>query len=370
MTDASFSIDSHNTECTLHISGDWHLGKTPEGTAIYTNIPNDCKKITISTTEVGTWDSSLAIELLQLVRWCADKKINLNTSAAPEGIQQLLSLAIAVPSYESNTNENPNGFVEKLHQRIENLGGEVRATFIFIGATALAFQQWLLGKAKTRRSDLLFFIDQAGPKALPIVTLISLSVGMILAYLGSVQLRQLGAQVYVANLVSIGMVREMGALMTAIIIAGRTGAAYAAQLGTMQVNEEIDALKTMGISSMEFLVLPRLLALIFIMPLLCIYADLIGMAGGALIALGMDVSFNQYILQTQGAVDWADIFIGLFKSMIFGILIATAGCQAGLNCGRSSTAVGVATTNAVVKAIVYLVMADAAFNVLFDKLGI
>jgi phospholipid/cholesterol/gamma-HCH transport system permease protein len=183
-------------------------------------------------------------------------------------------------------------------------------------------------------------------------------------------LRQLGAQVYVADLVSLGMVREMGALMTAVIMAGRTGAAYAAQLGTMQVNEEIDALKVMGISSMEFLVLPRLLALVFIMPLLCIYADIIGMAGGALIASSMDVSFTQYILQTQDAVDWLDISTGLIKSLFFGILIAIAGCQAGLNCGRNSTAVGMATTSAVVKAIVYLVVADAAFNILYDKLGI
>jgi phospholipid/cholesterol/gamma-HCH transport system permease protein len=263
-----------------------------------------------------------------------------------------------------------NRFFSRFYKTLEALGQEVSATLIFIGASAIAVKQWLLHKAKTRRSDIQFFIEQAGPKALPIVTLISVSVGMILAYLGSVQLRQLGAQVYVANLVSIGMVREMGALMTGIIVAGRTGAAYAAQLGTMQVNEEIDALKTMGVSSMEFLVIPRLLALIFVMPLLCIYADIIGIAGGALIGLGMDVSFNQYILQTKGAVDWVDIVTGLYKSIIFGILIAVAGCQAGLACGRSSTAVGVATTTAVVRAIVYLVLADAAFNVLFDKLGI
>lgn len=370
MTDASFRIESHTSPCKLFLSGDWHLGNVPASTTICEDIPSNCTHLSILTTELGTWDSSLAIELLQLVNWCADKNIQVDTSAASEGIQQLLGLATAIPSYETNTDQDSKSFAIRLHQRIENLGAEVTATFIFIGSVVLALMQWLRGKAKTRRSDIQFFIDQAGPKALPIVTLISLSVGMILAYLGSVQLRQLGAQVYVANLVSIGMVREMGSLMTAIIISGRTGAAYAAQLGTMQVNEEIDALKTMGISSMEFLVLPRLLALIFIMPLLCIYADVIGMAGGAIVALGMDVSFNQYILQTQGAVDWIDIFIGLFKSIMFGILIASAGCQAGLNCGRSSTAVGVATTSAVVKAIVYLVMADAALNVLFDKLEI
>ncbi len=260
--------------------------------------------------------------------------------------------------------------ISSLQHNLDEIAQGIRASCIFIGGVALAFKQFLSGKATTRRCDIQFFVLHAGPKALPIVALISISVGMILAYLGSVQLRQLGAQVYVANLVSIGIVREMGALMTAIIMAGHTGAAYAAQLGTMQVNEELDALKTMGVSHLEFLVLPRMLALIFVMPLLCIYADIIGIAGGALIASGMDVGLHTFIVQTRSAIDVADILIGLFKSLVFGILIASAGCQAGLNCGRNSNAVGLATTSAVVKAIVSVVLADSAFNVLFDKLGI
>lgn len=370
MTDASFLIALQSEHCTVQLCGDWQLGKAPAGVTLSDALAPNCKTVVITTEKIGDWDSSLVIFLLHVVRWCHMQQITLDTSAIPEGLQKLLTLATDVPAYETSPTTAAKGFIARLKHLLESLGDEVRDTLIFVGSAALAFKQWLGGKAKTQRSDLKFFIHQAGPKALPIVTLISISVGMILAYLGSVQLRQLGAQVYVANLVTIGMVREMGALMTAIIVAGRTGAAYAAQLGTMQVNEEIDALKTMGISSMEFLVLPRLLALVFIMPLLCIYADIIGMAGGALIALGMDVSFNQYILQTQGAVDWVDVFTGLYKSVVFGILIAVAGCQAGLNCGRSSTAVGEGTTNAVVRAIVYLVIADAAFNVLFDKLGI
>lgn len=370
MNEATFDFTRKDDACSLNLSGNWQFGTTPEGASVCAAIPEGCKMLNVDAANLGAWDSSLIMVLLQLERWCAEKKIPFDMSTTPEGVQQLVNLTMAVPRHESSVKKKQENFFDRLHKKIENIGQAVSATFIFIGGATLAFKRWLQGKAKTRRSDIQLFIDQAGPKALPIVTLISLSVGMILAYLGSVQLRQLGAQVYVANLVSIGVVREMGALMTAIIVAGRTGAAYAAQLGTMQANEEIDALKTMGISSMEFLVLPRMLALIFIMPLLCIFADVIGMAGGALIASGMDVSFHQYILQTRGAIDWVDIFIGLFKSIVFGILIATAGCQEGLNCGRSSTAVGIATTNAVVKAIVYLLMADAAFNVLFDKLGI
>ncbi|MDO8342757.1 MAG: ABC transporter permease [Cellvibrio sp.] len=354
----------------LHLCGEWQLGHTPDGESLYADIPAECKSITLITDELKHWDSSLAVVLLQLARWCEQKQITLDASNTPETLQQLLNLATAIPVYQPGPNTDKMSWLAQRQKTITALGDSFARTLTFIGDVSLAFIHWVQGNAKTRRQDIFFFIDQVGPRALAIVTLIALLVGMILAYLGSVQLRQLGAQVYVADLVAIGMVREMGALMTAVIMAGRTGAAYAAQLGTMQVNEEIDALKTMGISAMEFLVLPRLLALVFIMPLLCIYADVIGIFGGALVAVSMDVSFSQYILQTQGAVDLMDIMSGLIKSVFFGILIAIAGCQAGIECGRNSDAVGMAATNAVVRAIVYLVVADAAFNILYDKLGI
>jgi phospholipid/cholesterol/gamma-HCH transport system permease protein len=166
------------------------------------------------------------------------------------------------------------------------------------------------------------------------------------------------------------MLREMGALMTAVVMAGRTGAAYAAQLGTMQTNEEIDAIVTLGISPMEFLVMPRMLALILIMPLLCLYANFIGILGGALVAAGMDVSFVQFLQQMKGVLSFEHLSVGLFKSLVFAVLIATAGCRAGMQCGRSSAAVGQAATNAVVVSIVYLIVADASFNILFQKIGI
>jgi phospholipid/cholesterol/gamma-HCH transport system permease protein len=370
MTAASFTAESHAGQCTLTLDGEWRLGQSPDGADISAAIPADSTSVTLSTVNLGSWDSSLAIALLQVARWCEAQNIELDAQATPEGLQQLLGLATGVPAHRPEIKPQTTGFIHSLRNSARSQWHGLRDTLIFIGETCLALGKWFTGNAKTRRSDILFFIDQAGPKALAIVTLISLLVGMILAYLGSVQLRQLGAQVYVADLVAIGMVREMGALMTAVIMAGRTGAAYAAQIGTMQVNDEVDALRVMGISSIEFLVLPRLLALVFIMPLLCIYADIIGMVGGAAIAASMDVSITSYVLQTRDAVDWLDISTGLIKSLFFGILIAIAGCQAGLNCGRNSNAVGMAATNAVVRAIVYLVVADAAFNILYDKLGI
>lgn len=373
MTHSNFHIQQSNTEdaaaCLLQLTGDWQLGQTPDGATLCAEIPASVVTVRLLADELGKWDSSLAIALTQVARHCENNNINLETDLLPEGLQQLLTLASGVPAFQSES-EVHGGFGEQLKAILQTQWQSFYETLVFVGDTGLALERWFTGKAKTRKQDIAFYLVQTGPQALAIVTLIAVLVGMILAYLGSVQLRQLGAQVYVANLVGLGMVREMGPLMTAVIMAGRTGAAYAAQLGTMQVNEEIDALKTMGVSSMEFLVVPRVLALVMVMPLLVIYANVVGMVGGAMVATTMDVSISQYILQIQKSVDWLHISTGLIKSVFFGLLIAIAGCQAGLSCGRNSDAVGMAATHAVVRAIVYLVVADAAFNILYFKLGI
>jgi phospholipid/cholesterol/gamma-HCH transport system permease protein len=180
-----------------------------------------------------------------------------------------------------------------------------------------------------------------------------------------------GAEIFVADLVGIAMVRVMGAIMTGIIMAGRTGASFAAQLGTMQVNEEIDALKTMGISPMEFLVLPRMLALMLMMPLLCLYADLMGILGGMIVGVSMlDLGVVQYYAETTRAVGLTNLWIGLFHSMVFGVLVALAGCMRGMQCGRSASAVGNATTSAVVTGIVSIVVATAIITMLCEVIGI
>jgi phospholipid/cholesterol/gamma-HCH transport system permease protein len=241
----------------------------------------------------------------------------------------------------------------------------------FIGEAFLAFIKLLVGKARFRRSELFLIIQECGAQALPIVSLISFLVGLILAFVGAVQLKMFGAQIYVADLVGIAMAREMGAMMTGIIMAGRTGASFAAQLGTMEVNEEIDALKTMGISPMEFLVLPRMLALVIMMPLLCLYADLVGILGGVFVGVSMlDLSFSQYFTQTLAALDLTDFGIGIFKSAIYGVLIALSGCLRGIQCGRSASAVGVAATSAVVTAIVAIIVSNGIFAVITNMLGI
>jgi phospholipid/cholesterol/gamma-HCH transport system permease protein len=234
----------------------------------------------------------------------------------------------------------------------------------------LALARLARGRARMRRMDLALVVQQVGADALPIVALIGVLVGMILAFIGGVQLSLFGAEIYVANLVALGMAREMGAMMAAIIMAGRTGAAFAAELGTMQVNEEIDALRTLGISPMEFLVLPRLLGLAMMMPLLAVYADLFGILGGGIVGVGLfGISPEIYWQQSLQFVTLGDFSGGLFKALVFGIVVAVAGCMRGLRSGRDAAAVGASTTAAVVSGIVGVIVGDSILNLVYHALG-
>ena len=330
------------------------------------------KLVLLQAHDLAGWDSRLPAYLLKIIDDCQTRHIEVDASGLPEGIQALLKLARAVPERAGarRTTQQKSTLAE-IGKTVLNGLKDAKGLLAFIGETLLAFATLIRGKARFRSVDLFICIQDAGPSALPIVTLISLLVGLILAFVGAVQLAMFGAQIYIADLVGLGTVREMGALMTAVIMSGRTGAAYAAQLGTMNVNSEIDALKTMGISPMEFLVLPRMLALILMMPLLCLYADLMGMLGGALVTVSaFDVSLIQYYNETQKAVDLTDFGIGLFKSLVFAALVATAGCMRGMQCGRSASAVGDAATAAVVNSIVYIVVADSVITLICDRLGI
>ena len=319
------------------------------------------------------WDSRFLAFLKSFQILCARHQSNINISTLPQEIQQLFALSNAVPEHRPAAPQKKPLF-SVLHRTFsktgKNAGNELVDFLAFTGEIYLSFFRWIMGKGSARKADIFSFCHQAGPSALAIITLQSVLVGMILAYLGMVQLSKFGAEVYISNLVAVGMVREMGALMTAIVMAGRTGAAYAAQLGTMQVNEEIDALTTLGINPVDYLVLPRTLALVITMPLLCLYSNILGMIGGGLVATGMDVTWRMYIYQLLDAITLIDVATGAFKGLVFAELIAIAGCRAGLACGRSSAAVGQATTKAVVTAIIYLIIADAGLNILFFKLGI
>jgi phospholipid/cholesterol/gamma-HCH transport system permease protein len=330
------------------------------------------RRMAFDATGVTAWDSALLVFLSKLVARNEESRIETDRSGIPEGAKRLLALAGAVPERKDTGRPPERASVLASIGRGTQEGLEGgREMLAFLGEACLSCLKLFRGALPFRRADFGLIVQECGALALPIVTLISFLVGVILAYVGAVQLRQFGAQIYVADLVGIGMAREMGAMMAAIIMAGRTGAAFAAQLGTMQVNEEIDALSTLGISSMDFLVLPRMLALALMMPLLCLYADLMGILGGAAVGLAMlDLGAAEYYLRTSEAIGLDDVGAGLIKSSVFGVLVAVAGCLRGIQCGRSSAAVGAATTSAVVTGIVFIIVSDAILTVVFDLIGL
>ena len=357
------------------ISGAWETGGQLSHPAIVLSrlaADSRIKNLIIDTSALSGWDTSFLTFIRAITKECNQRDIALEMQGLPEGAKRLLHLASAVPEQkDASRKKQRKPFLYVVGESATAFSTSVLEMLAFIGEATLSLKNFFLGRARFRRVDLLLFIEECGADSLPIVTLISVLVGLILAFVGAVQLKLFGAQIYVANLVAIAMAREMGALMTGIIMSGRIGAAYAAQLGTMQVNEEIDALKTMGIPPMDFLVLPRMLAMVLMMPLLALYSDLLGILGGAIVGVGiMDITPVQYIIQTQESLDLTNISLGVAKAGIYAIIIALSGCLRGMQSGRSAAAVGEATTSAVVTAIVGIIVTDGIFAVLCDSLGI
>jgi phospholipid/cholesterol/gamma-HCH transport system permease protein len=359
----------------VHLKGDWKTGQElPSAREVmdYAALRPGTRLISFDHSGLDAWDSSLLTFLVSLMDRCSSAGMGVDTEGLPQGVMRLLRLVSGTPGTEGlPAKKGSEPFLADVAEQTFSLARYSVGVLEFIGEAFLAMLRFLRGKARYRRSDLTLLIYECGAQALPIVSLISVLVGLILGFVGAVQLRIFGAQIYIANLVGIGMAREMGAMMTAIIMMGRTGAAYATQLGTMETNEEIDALKTLGISPMEFLVVPRMIALILMMPLLCVYADIVGILGGALVGVSMvDISFSQYYEQTRSALRLTQFSIGIAKSVVFAVLIAISGCLSGMRADRSASAVGYAATRAVVVGIVLIVITDGIFAVVTSILKI
>ncbi len=290
----------------------------------------------------------------------------------PEGLQRLINLAVSVDRKPINKGEK-----EKL-PLLERMGGytldlydTIKSGLVFIDSVIMSIGRLIMSKAVVRKVDMMFALQDCGYKALLIVGVISYMIGLILAYVGSIQLQMFGAEVYVASLVGISMVRLMGAIMTGIIMAGRTGAAYAATIGTMQVNEEVDALRTMAVPVTDFLILPRIVSLMLMMPLLTMFADIIGILGGATVGVFMlDLSPMEYWTKTIASLNLKIFLIGIFHGFVFGIIIALCGCYYGIKSGKNADSVGKATTNAVVSSIVWIIVATSIITIICIKLGI
>jgi len=365
-------------QVTLRLIGRWRLDQPlPEPAELLAEVATlpDPLTLNFDCTELGDWDSGLVAYLVALrngARQVGGGALQMDQADLPKGVQGLLHLAFAVP--EATGARRAEAEESFLHEMGADALGLARSTgeiMAFLGEAVLSLRRLLAGRARMRSADFWMVLQEAGAAALPIVSLVSFLVGMIFGYIGVQQLAQFGARVYVASLVGLAMTIQMGALVTAIVLAGRTGAAYAAQIGTMQVNEEVDALRTLGLTPMDFLVLPRLIALMLMTPLLAVYADLMGMLGGAFVGILVGgLTPTEYYTQTQDTVGWNHIIQGLISATVYGAIVAVSGCLRGMQCGRSAAAVGEATTSAVVTAIVAIVIAAAVLTVIFNALGL
>ena len=327
------------------------------------------KKIQLIGEDITSWTTDFVVKLFNVLRLVP--KENITYSHLPEGMEQLLRLAFQVPFKKEDATPATDPFLERIGQWGINFFVCIRKGLSFIHECMGSWKRQLIGKAVYRSKDFWLILSDCGPKSILIVSLISFMVGLILAFVGAIQLKTFGAQIYVASLVTIGMTRIMGAVMTGIIMAGRTGASYAATIGTMQVNEELDALQTMGISCKDFLVLPRINALLLSMPILVLLADFMGILGGCFVCVAFwDIPLGEYIKYTLNSFYMKHFLVGIFHGIVFGYIIALCGCYFGVNCGRNADSVGAATTHAVVYSIVWMIVMTGLLTVVFQGLGI
>lgn len=356
----------------LEISGTWQRDGEPVTESGDSQAdPVGCYNVAA----LGEFDTSLPAYLYGLCRpsgWTPSEDHQAPSfNGLPADLRGLLELALSVPEEVSNQGDSkPSSEIRQLGAISMAAWGHVRDLANFTGRTVISLVRLCSGRAHFRSSDFWLVLQQCGVQALPIVSLISFLIGIILAFVGNVQLSNFGANLFVADLVGIAMVREMGVVMTAIIMSGRTGAAFAAHIGSMKANEEIDALRTFGFDPFDFLVLPRILALIAMMPVLTIYANIVGILGGMLVGAFVGIPPALYWAETLTSVDLTNSFLGVLKSIVFGAAIAINGCMQGMVAENSSAAVGEATTRAVVASITAVIVLDSAFAVAFTLLDI
>lgn len=320
--------------------------------------------------EVEKWDTSLLLFLFEAQQWSQVVGAYFEAESLPEKMRTLLAQLSASHETSVPFDRAPSLLTGVGLATIDTLG-KAREITRFVGEAVIAAVALLRRPKKFRWRDCISEMQQCGPMAVPVVSLVSFLVGVTLAYVASIVLRMYGGDIYIADLIGLAMVREVGAVMTAVVLAGRTGAAFAATLGNMKTNEEIDALETLGISPVQFLVMPRMLALAIMMPLLTLYANALGILGGVAVAWSrLGISPTGFWSEMLTFVDLSDVASGMIKGSAFGVIVGLAGCLRGLQADRSAAGVGRAATSAVVTALILMVIADAIFAVLFDVLGI
>ena len=353
----------------LALTGDWRERRRPLPP---TPVPGPAagERVVVDARALTGWDRDTAPRLWALLAPLRRAGAALDLAALPDALRAPLELALAAPGAagdEAPRKPPATGLAAGARRWWQ----DALTTAAFLGEVVLSIGRLLRGRAVLRPSDVWRQVDLAGPLSLPIVSLTCFLIGLMLAYMGGAQLQRIGAQSFIADVVTVGVVRELAGLMTGVILAGRIGAAFAAQIGTMVANEEVDALRALGIDPIDYLVLPRLLAMLAMAPLLIAYAALVGVLAGLPPVVGIyGVPAWEYLHKCREALNWTHLWIGLFKGTLYIGLVALAGCREGLHAGRDAQAVGAATTTAVVKALLWIVVAASATTVLFQSLGL
>lgn len=369
----SFSFQEKDGVLTLHLVGSLVLfDNLKEKESCFDFLQQTkIKELVFQGENLHSWDSSLSSYLYKLIKFAQEKDVLVSYDKVPRALKSLLDLALAVDRKPTTPATVKQGFLEDVGEKTISFYRIVSKGCLFCASVCRSVGRFFKGRAVIRGVDFVSALDECGPKALLIVSLISFMVGLILAFVGSIQLKTFGAQIYVASLVTIGMIRIMGAIMVGIIMAGRTGASYAATIGTMQVNEELDALKTMGIPSVDFLVLPRILSLLISMPILVMLSDFMGMMGGAFVGTFLlEISPEEYWKYAMNSFGLVNFLVGIFHGIVFGVIISLCGCYYGIYCGRNADSVGKATTKAVVSSIVWMIVLTGIITWICEVLNI
>lgn len=369
---ASIEIVRNENLIDIIIKGGFKQFKNDEVLFKLTSEFNEnIQKINFIDKGILSWDSSLPATIFQIILLLKKNDVPYSIDELPDNLQEIMKLSFTVEKKNESIEKNKDNLFVKIGKKFIDIVNVTYKVFDFCFDVFGALGKFFLGKSIMRKVDFLNALDDCGPKAIGIVSLISFLVGLILAFVGAVQLKEFGAQIYVASLVTIGMCRIMGAIMVGIIMAGRTGSSYAATIGTMQVNEELDALQTMGLSRIDFLVVPRLFALIISMPILTMLSDIMGMIGGGFVGITlMGLPFQEYWKYAFDAFNLTNFLIGVFHGFCFGFIISICGCYQGLNCGRNADSVGVVTTRSVVNAIVWMIVATGIITVICQEIGL
>jgi len=367
---AKLETGAAGSDCVVKVGGDWRLNeRVPSWNSVCQN--HMAMNVRVVPDDLGKWDTSLLLFLVHGRKWCAASKHDFNFEALPENLQILLRQVENVDAKNPASREATKSSWELATAFAQKLANKTKENISFLGECTLGIVSLAKNPRRFRWMDCVVEMQRCWASSLPIVSLVSFLVGVILAFQAAIQLQQYGAAVFVADLVGLSVVREMGPMMAAVIMAGGIGAAFAAQLGNMNVDEEIDALETLGLSTVNFLALPRLLAVTLMMPILALYANVLGILGGMFVSATMlDIPASAYWIETQNRVGLSDVTSGLIKSVFFGLAIGLAGCLRGMKCDRSAAGVGKATTSAAVTGILLIVIGDAVFALIFNVLGI